>query len=172
MMLSKWIKEHKGVIARIGTNNGSGFIFAGTVDSFTLNHIEAYTGIKMHDRNIADIYESLYGGVIVLVEGRECGNVICKEDKVEAFDDVPIEYYQAVADTIASAMAQDYYSALIRNRINKRTQDLNSAELDIYQCRQFFLSDQFAILMPHADGREILRLIEEKAEKQFGGSHG
>lgn len=169
MMLSEWIKNNKGVTARIGTKNGSGFIFAGIVSSFTLNAIEVYTGIKMHARNITDIYESMYGGVIVLIQGRESGNAICKEDKFKAFEDVPIENYQRIADTIAAEMARDYYSALIRLRISRRTQDKNSAEGDIYLCRKFFLSDSFATLMPNANGEEILHLIEKKVEEQFGG---
>ena len=76
MMLSEWIKQNKGCVARIGTNSGPGYVFAGVVDSFTLNHIEACTHVKMHAREVVEVYPSVYDGVIVIVTGQEYGMLV------------------------------------------------------------------------------------------------
>lgn len=169
MMLSQWVKDHKGDVARIGTRRGSGFIFAGKVDSFTLYHIERYAGIKMHDRRIASIDPSTYGGYIVIIEGGECGNLDCKEDKKQAFEDLPVEYYQRVADSICASYAQDYKDALIKLHFAIHTKEINAAEASLYVCEQFFLGEQFAILMPHASGRQVLKLLEDRADELIDG---
>ena len=110
MFLSQWINEHKGTVARIGTNAGSGFVFAGKVDSFTLNHIEAKTGIKMHARQVVDEYPSAYSGVIVIVTGQEYG----KEDLSDLHKKgalVPIELYHALIGEVVKIAAEDYENA-------------------------------------------------------------
>lgn len=167
MMLSQWIKENKGSIARIGTERGSGFIFAGKVDSFTLYHIERYTRFKMHDRGIVRVEPSTYGGYIVIIEGCECGNLDCKEDRKQALPDIPIEYYQRIADMLCACYAQDYVDAVIKMHFAIHTKEINAAEAQIYICDQFFMSPQFATLMPRADGRQVLTLLEDKADEKI-----
>lgn len=166
MYLSQWINEHKGIVARIGANAGSGFIFAGIVDSFTLNHIEAYTGIKMHARQVVEVYPSIYGGVIVLINGQESGKKDCSKF-VNKYAEVPVHCYQSLVDSVAKIAAEDYEHALLRFHYAKRERDIERATADMYLAQRFFLSDSFALLMPGADGADILRLIEQKVDKML-----
>lgn len=166
MYLSQWINEHKGIVARIGANAGSGFIFAGIVDSFTLNHIEAYTGIKMHARQVVTEYPSIYGGVIVLINGQETGKKDCSL-LVNKDAEIPIHYYQSLVDNIAKIAAEDYENALLRFHYAKREKDIDRASADMYLAQRFFRSDSFAVMMPDADGDDILRLIEQKVDKML-----
>lgn len=166
MFLSQWINEHKGTVARIGTNAGSGFVFAGKVDSFTLNHIEAKTGIKMHARQVVDEYPSAYSGVIVIVTGQEYG----KEDLSDLHKKgalVPIELYHALIGEVVKIAAEDYENACLRFHYAKRERDIERASADMYLSQRFFRSDSFAILMPHVDGEDVLRLIEQKVDRMI-----
>lgn len=164
MMLSQWIKEHKGCTVRIGTKYGSGYVFAGTVDSFTLNRIEVNTGLKMHAREVMHERESIYGGLIVIVTGGESG----KEDKSDTGEktgaNVPVEQYQSLIGEVARIVAEDYESNLLKFQYAVRDRDIQSATTEMYVCQRFFLSDSFALLMPHVNGEEVLRLIEQKVD--------
>ena len=171
MILSEWIKRNKGKTAKIGTKEGSGFIFAGTVDSFTLNHIEAYTGLKMHQRQILEVYPSAYGGCIVIIRGKETGKKDTAIPKMYT-DTVQIENYQALIDAVARTAAETYEHALTAKLFGTRSQEYS--EYDITECRQFFLSDSFALMMPNVDGEDVLSLIEKKvykAWKRHGEDH-
>lgn len=169
MILSEYIKEHKGEVVRIGTKNGAGFVFAGTVDSFTLNRIERVTHVKMHDRVILDEYPSAYVGSIVLINGTERGTAVAPEfDKAPVSDDVPIENYQRLVDYIAQSAAEDYEHALITWYCSPSETARKNADANIIQCERFFRSEMFATIMPNADGDDILRLIEKKVKRDIG----
>ena len=173
MILSEWIKNHKGHTAKIGTKDGSGFVFAGTVDSFTLNHIEAYTGTKMHERAVVETYPSAYGGHIVIIRGREHGNKDTPTP-VRNTDTVPMENYHALVGAVAKIAAEEYERALTAKMFSTSKRSQEYSEYEINECRRFFLSDSFAILMPNVDGDEVLRLIEKKvhdAWKRYGEEH-
>ena len=154
------------MVARIGTNAGSGFVFAGTVDSFTLNHIEAYTGVKMHLREVIEEYPSAYSGVIVIVTGQEYG----KEDLSDMHKKgakIPIELYHALIGEVARIAAEDYENACLRFHYAKRERDIERASADMYLAQRFFRSDSFALMMPNVDGEDILRLIEQKVDRMI-----
>lgn len=171
MILSEWIKKNKGDTAKIGTKGGSGFIFAGKVDSFTLNHIEAYTGVKMHGRDVLETYPSAFGGTVVLIRGKEHGN---KDTPVPPITgEVPDGNYHALIGMIAKSAAEEYEHALMVKVFSNNRKHEN-VEYQIKECRQFFLSDSFALLMPHVNGEEVLHLIEQKvykAVRDFGEDH-
>ena len=167
MMLSQWVKNNKGIVARIGTDAGSGFIFAGNVDSFTLNHIEAYTGVKMHARQVLEEYPSVYGGVIVIVAGYEYGKKDCG-DLQKTGVEIPIERYRELVDTVAKIAAEDYEHALLRFHHAKREYDIERASADMFIAQRFFKSDSFAVMMPNVNGEDILRLIEQKVDRMIG----
>lgn len=173
MILSEWIKKHKGHTAKIGTKTGSGFIFAGTVDAFTLNHIEAYTGLKMHERTVLDTYPSAYGDHIVIIRGKENG---LKDIPTNAqyTDTVQIQNYQSLIDAVAKVAAQDYEQALTKKMFSTSKKAQDYSEYELTQCKQFFLSDSFALMMPNVNGEDVLRLIEKKvykAWKRYGEEH-
>lgn len=169
MILSEYIKEHKGEVVRIGTKNGAGFVFAGTVDSFTLNRIERVTHVKMHDRDVLEVYPSAFVGSIVLINGTEYGREEAPEyDTVPVSDDVPIENYQRLVDYIAQSTAEDYEHALITWYCSPRETAKKNADATIIQCERFFRSEIFATIMPNADGEDILRLIEKKVKRDIG----
>lgn len=169
MILSEYIKEHKGEVVRIGTKHGAGFVFAGTVDAFTLNRIERQTRVKMHDRAILEVYPSAYVGQIVIVEGQEGGRAECPEyDVAQVSAAVPIENYQRLVDFIAQSAAEDYYHALMSWYCSPSEKAKNNADATIIQSERFFRSSTFAALMPRADGDYILHLIEKKVKRELG----
>lgn len=169
MILSEYIKEHKGEVVRIGTKNGAGFVFAGTVDSFTLNRIERVTHVKMHDRDVLEVYPSAFVGSIVLVNGTEYGREESPEfDRLPISDEVPIENYQRLVDFIAESAAQDYEHALVLWYCSPSEKAKQNADATIVHCERFFRSDMFATLMPNANGEDILRLIEKKVKRDIG----
>lgn len=173
MILSEWVKNHKGQTAKIGTKDGSGFIFAGTVDSFTLNHIEAYTGTKMHERAVIETYPSAYGGHIVIIRGREYGNKDTPTP-VRYTETVQMENYHALIGAVAKVAAEEYEHALTAKMFSTSKRAQEYSEYEIMECRQFFLSDSFATLMPHVNGDEVLHLIEKKVHqewKRYGEEH-
>lgn len=173
MILSEWIKNNKGQTAKIGTKQGSGFIFAGTVDAFTLNHIEAYTGLKMHERTVLETYSSVYGGHIVIIRGKENGLKDIPTN-VRYMETVQIQNYQSLIDAVAKCAAQDYEQALTKKMFSTSKKAQEYSEYDINQCKQFFLSDSFALMMPNVNGEDVLRLIEKKvykAWKRYGKEH-
>lgn len=167
MMLSQWIKQNKGCVARIGTNAGSGYVFAGVVDSFTLNRIEANTHVKMHTREVVEVYPSVYDGVIVIVTGQEYG----KQDRSQCGEkpgaDVPIELYQSLIGDIARIAAEEYQTALLKFRHAVKDRDVDRATGEMYLAQKFFLSDTFALMMPHVNGEDVLRLIEQKVDRKI-----
>lgn len=166
MMLSEWIKQNKGCIARIGTNAGSGYVFAGVVDSFTLNHIEACTHVKMHAREVVEVYPSVYDGVIVIVTGQEYGKMDRSECGEKPGAEIPIELYQSLIGEVARIAAEEYETALLKFKYAVKDRDVDRAAGEMYLAQQFFLSDTFALLMPHVNGEEVLHLIEQKVDKK------
>lgn len=169
MLLSQYLKQHKGEVVRIGTRNGAGFVFAGTIDAFTLNHIEAYTHVKMHDREVLEVYPSCFVGQIVIINGIEYGHKDCPEfDTAAVTDDVPIENYQRLIDTVAKEVAQEYERALMTWYCSPSEKAKNNADAEIYFAERFFKSPIFAALMPNVNGDDVLRLIEQKVKKNIG----
>lgn len=168
MILSEWIKNHHGEVARIGTKDGAGFIFAGIVDSFTLNHIYRYVRVQTQCREVVEIRPSAFVGYVVIIAGTEYGNRECPQyDRVKVHDDVPIAGYQRLADEVAKICAMDYEHALIKWYTAIRERDRAAADADIYICERFFKSDSFALLMPNVNGEEVMSLIEKKVKKMI-----
>lgn len=158
MMLSEWIKQNKGCVARIGTNAGSGYVFAGVVDSFTL--------VKMHAREVVEVYPSVYDGVIVIVTGQEYGKMDRSECGEKPGAEIPIELYQSLICEVARIAAEEYETALLKFKYAVKDRDVDRATGEMYLAQQFFLSDTFALLMPHVNGEDVLHLIEQKVEKK------
>ena len=170
MILSEWLKTHTGEVARIGTKDGAGFIFAGVVDSFTLNRIYRYIHAQTHARKVLEVLPSAFVGYIVLIEGSEYGSAECPQyDKAPNNDDVPIEGYKRLADEIAKTCALDYEHALIKWYTAIRERDRSAADSDIYICERFFRSPVFAQLLPHVNGEDVMKLIDEKVKKMIRG---
>lgn len=163
MLLSGWIKANKGMLARIGTKNGSGYVFAGVVDSFTLNRIERYKGVKMHARRVLEVFPSVYGGVNVLVDGSEYGT--CEHDFMPPIpDDIPIEHYHELIGSLTKMAAEDYMNALLKFRFAVKPHEIVKAAADIRISAEFFTSPYFATLMPHVDGYDVLTLLERSVD--------
>ena len=168
MILSQWIKTHHGEVARIGTKDGAGFIFAGIVDSFTLNHIERYIGVKTHAREIIDVYPSAFSGHVVIIAGSEYGYKECPQyDRPQKIDEEPFEAYQKLADAIAATCITDYEHALIKWYTACRERDRTAADSDIYICERFLRSPVFAQLKPHVNGEELITLIDKRVKRMI-----
>lgn len=167
MNLSEWIDAHHGALARIGTECGSGFLFAGDIDSSTLERIEAYTGVEMRHRAIVEVYDSCFGGVVVICAGDEYGKVDFPAP-VTAGTEIPMQFYQNLSDEIAKTVALDYEWALRKYYLATRGREREAAVTEIYMCQRFFKSASFALLMPTCDGEDIMRLIETKVKKELG----
>lgn len=160
MYLSQWIKQNKGILAKIGTKNGSGFVFAGRVNSFTLNKIEAYKGAKMHARQVLEVFPSIYCGMIVIVDGSETGT--CELPLPDMPKNAPIENYHELIGTVAKMAAEDYENALLRFRFAIKPHEIVKAAADIRISSEFFKSPYFAVIMPNVTGEDVLTLIEKK----------
>lgn len=167
--LSEWLKSHHGAQVRIGTDAGSGFVYTGNVDSTTARTVNAKTHSQMYIREVVEEYKSTFNDdLIVLVKGNEYG----KQDtgrRIKPYPDLPIEQYRLLAAEIAKGVVMDYEHALMRNRSSIYKRSADSSELEIKLCREFLLSDSFAVMMPNVDGADLLRLIERKVGYKMDG---
>ena len=166
MKLNKYLAENVGKLVRICTKYGTGFIFAGVIDKNTGLVIREKTGKSPARIEVLDVSPSIYGGEIVKIQGSKSGNEwIPKELERKPLDDIPIEHYQALADTIAKQCAESLKQAIIVSRTAPKAATRQAADYEARQCVQFFLSDTFDVLMPQVDGADIVRLIYKRVNQ-------
>ena len=112
------------------------------------------------------MYESEFGGIVILIEGREYGEEWYSGslDKIPDPDLVPLEYYKRLAFQICAEFVTDYKDAYIA-KLMKRRRSGEDPEAIMERCRHFFKSDRFAIFCPNSSYEEIIRLIEKESER-------
>ena len=166
MYLHRYLDLNVGKLARICTKYGTGFIFAGVITKNTGLEIRQITHKHPARIEVLDISPSFYGGDIVRIQGHESGKEwIPRELETKPFDDIPLEHYQALADTIAKQCAESLKQSIIVSRTAPKAATRQAADYEARQCVQFFLSDQFAVIMPQADGADIVRLIYKRVNQ-------
>lgn len=166
MILREYLIAHIGKVARIGCERGSGFVFADRIGLNIPRNIK-----EMMEREVISISPSVYGGDIVLVEGNDYGSEwLPKILENPPTDIVPDEMYVRTADKICGLLVECLWIEMVKTRSavweSKRIDAWNM--VDYY--RAAILSPQFATLCPKADGNEILSLLEQRFERQFGQS--
>lgn len=166
MHLHRYLDLNVGKLARICTKYGTGFIFAGVITPETELEIRSIMRKSPARIPVLDVSPSFYGGEIVRIQGHESGKEwIPREMETKTLEDIPIEHYQALADTIAKQCAESLKQSIIVSRTAPKAATRQAADCEARQCVQFFLSDQFAVIMPQADGADIVRLIYKRVNQ-------
>ena len=151
---------------RIGAYEGSGFIRCGRNNDKFRHQVK-----DMHGRRVMAFSESVYGGWIVLVEGKEAGNDWLNPALEVKPDDSGVTdlQYQRFADTICAQFAEMLRDGIIKTIRAPRDYERIKGEYMIQTSESFFRSDTFAVLMPSADGEDIIALIHERVCKLMKG---
>lgn len=167
MNVRTFFKQNEGALIRIGTKGGSGFLYAGVaVYPGSLRIVEMKYRVDIEFREIVKMYESVFGGAVVLIEGDEHGRgwFTGSLDMLPDPELVPLEYYQRLAASICAEMVTDYKDAYIAKLI-KRKRWNEDPETVMNRCEQFFRSPRFNIFCPNSSADEIIRLIKRRAER-------
>lgn len=151
---------------RIGAYKGSGFIKCG------MNNDKFRHSVKwMHERRVMAYSPSVYGGWIILVEGEEVGKdwinpaLETMPDKADVSD----EQYQRFADAFCASFAETLRDGIIKSVTSPREFDRLKGEYMIRIGEEFFRSDLFAIMMPNAEGEDVIELIHRVTLKKLKG---
>ena len=151
---------------RIGAYKGSGFIKCGE------NNNKFRHSVKwMHERRVMAYSKSVYGGWIVLIEGEEAGKEWL-DSTLETIPDnqnVTDEHYKRFADAFCSSFAETLRDGIIKSVTSPREFERLKGEHMIQIGEEFFRSDLFAIMMPHAEGEDVIELIHRETMKKLKG---
>lgn len=99
-------------------------------------------------------YETLAAAVVeVAVEDYKVARKFIRKERKAKLKKIYTEYVTSKNRAKAAKKAAKSMKRLIQQIIN--------AERDISECESFFLSDRFAIFMPHTDGMAFLRALRE-----------
>lgn len=161
--LAGWLKKHRGEVVQIGTDRGSGFLYAGKAGGFTLDAMRSAYREEFGSATVTECRPSFYGGYIVIISGFRSGSANLPRELMRKFPEAPIEHYIQFADYWVGAIARDYKTALISIGHGKGT---GTDEVTCIRAEAFFRSELFAIVCPKADGEEIIRLIKTQARKE------
>ena len=166
LTLSEYIDEHRGELIQIGCKNGSGFLYAGKLGRFTLDAMRSVYHCRFDECDIVDRYPSIYGGTILIIAGAFTGKAELPKELITKYPEAPIEKYIAFADVIAGRAAEAYKTALI-GIVTGPERNRAACESEIFKCEEFFRSDTFSIICPHADGEQIISLIKKQVRKEL-----
>lgn len=164
MKLKEYLIQHIGRTARIGCENGSGFIFAGRIGLYLPNQI-----MRKAERKVISVSASSYGGEIVLIEGSESGSEwLPPELELRPEAEIPDSLYLEFADFIAASVVKELWNAMISATMGAYRKRREEAwnRVDFY--RSIVLSPTFSALTPKANPDEILTLLEQRFLKEYG----
>ncbi len=166
MTLREYLDANAGKLVRIGCKDGRGFIYAGLI---TVPETEAEIAAKFsrpdaYNLPVLDVFKSFFGGDVVTISGAACGNEWIPQGlEKELPTDCPIEHYQEFAAWIAAGAAKIYIEAYLTANTSPKRIIRENAEIEMIMCEKFFESDSFALMMPHADGKDLISLLKKKA---------
>lgn len=151
---------------RIGAHKGSGFIKCGQ------NNAKFRESVRwMHNRRVIAYSRSEFGGWIVMVEGEEAGREWLDPalEKLPVSSEEPDEQYRRFADRLCAEFAEMLRDGIIKAATSPREYERLKGEHMIAISESFFRSDTFGILMPHAEGEEVIDLIHRETMKKLKG---
>ena len=162
--LARWLSDHAGEVVQIGTKDGSGFLYAGKAGRFTLDAMRSAYKTDFSTAKVYEVRRSFYAGYIVIIHGSRSGLAELPRELIPKFPGAPIENYIRFADNWAGVMARDYKQSLLAVGLGTGTpQD----ESNILQCEKFIRSNTFALIVPHADGEQVITLIKKQVRKEI-----
>lgn len=162
--LAEWLNKHRGQVVQIGTDGGSGFLYAGKAGRFTLDAMRSAYRDEFGSAIVKECRPSFYAGYIVIISGFRSGSAELPRQLMPKFPEAPIEHYVRFADYWVGAIARDYKTALISIGHGKGT---GGDEVVCIRAESFFRSEMFATVCPKADGEEIIHLIKTQARKEI-----
>jgi len=201
MKFEEYADSHMGRDIRLGAKNGSGFFWIGTVNDDMWNEIFDEMGkIRMlwfsnkrfdlldnwqpvAEREVVEITPScIENADIVLVTGYEVGHAEVFQSGLKAMENLPIEPYKRLAAAIVKSCCEDLMAATIKwihaeiefleNQENSRDETkLIAARMDYRRIKNYFLSDQYAVLCPGIDGKDAIEMAFDQAMKRVAESN-
>lgn len=161
--LAEWLRKHRGAVVQIGTENGSGFLYAGKAGAFTLDAMRNTYRAEFGALEVLSVYPSCYAGYIVIIPGAFSGKAELPLALVPKFPEAPMENYVRFADYWAAEIVKDYKAALLSVAMGSANTE---AENTIIQAEKFLHSELFSAICQKADGDEIIRLIKQQVAKE------
>ena len=201
MTFEEYAASHMGRDIRLGAKNGTGFFWIGTVNVDMWNEIYDEMGkIRMTwfsnkrfdlldswqpvaEREVVEITpSSIENAEIVLVSGYEPGHAEVFQRGLKAMENLPIEPYKRLAAAIIKEWVEQLMVATIKwiraeievleNQENSRNEaNLIAARMDYRRIKNYFFSDQYAVLCPGIDGKDAIEMAFDQAMKRVAESN-
>ena len=153
-----------GTIARIGCESGSGFIYAGRIG---INMPQSV--MDLAERDVRSVSPSAYGGMIVIVRGSSNGSEWLSPELEEKPNiEIPDSMYMRLADRIAASVVESMWIEMVKTRKASYAAQRADAWNMVDYYRAIIQSPRFELLIPNGSAEEILRLLEQRFEKEFG----
>ena len=162
--LAEWLNKHRGQVVQIGTDGGSGFLYAGKAGRFTLDAMRSAYRDEFGSAIVKECRPSFYAGYIVIISGFRSGSAELPRELMPKFPEAPIEHYVRFADYWVGSIAQNYKTALITVGNGKGG---SVDEATIIRAESFFRSELFSVVCPHAEGEQVISLIKAQARKEI-----
>lgn len=163
MKLKEYLITHRGKVARIGCERGSGFLFADRIGINVPPKVK-----RLMERKICSISPSVYGGEIVLIEGDEYGSEwLPKSLENPPVEIVSDEMYIRMADKICAMIVEALWTEMVKTRSATYPARREDAWNMVDYYRAQILSPQFATLSPNVDAEDILILLEKRFKERF-----
>lgn len=162
--LAQWLNKHRGQVVQIGTDGGSGFLYAGKAGRFTLDAMRSAYKEDFSGAIVKECRPSFYAGYIVIISGFRSGSAELPRELMPKFPEAPIEHYVRFVDYWVGSIAQNYKTALITIGNGKGG---SVDEATIIRSEHFFRSELFSLVCPNADGEEVIHLIKAQARKEI-----
>lgn len=162
--LAEWLNKHRGQVVQIGTDGGSGFLYAGKAGRFTLDAMRSAYRDEFGSAIVKECRPSFYAGYIVIISGFRSGSAELPRQLMPKFPEAPIEHYVRFADYWVGSIAQNYKTALTTIGNGKGG---SVDEATIIRAESFFRSELFSVVCPHAEGEQVISLIKAQARKEI-----